>query len=564
MTVHTRLNLAGNSDNITAASRAAPLDVEQSLVLFGRVVPRALLGVLFVSLLLNVTAIWWGVQSSGSTSDWADDSASPWEVTRCVAGNCADAWPNKYPPFHAYVVAAVYGPAFGIAKLTNVDLDTSPADTVLGLLGRGVTLLMAMGVLLLVYACSREMGHSQRAGVFAVAIAAFTPQFVYYSKMMNLDVPYTFWFMLSLLVLLRILKEHRLRDYIAFAIAATCAIATKDQAYAFYVLPGPFVAVAAYRYFRTRYDDSQAAFRQVLIRFSLATLTAIVLYALVWDVFFHPEWLLQHVRTITGPRSAAYRVYEPSLSGEIGLLVYCVRLLAFALQWPFLVLTVTGVAVALLTARRNLIVLMPLIVIVSYYLSFIGLVGYAFDRFLLPVTLVLGLYGGWFLHTRMEPDKRRWLKIAVLAVFGYMVVYSASVNMLLLADGRYEVREWMKRNVPRSAVVTSIGIPGYLPNTSGFNEHRLIARPNEEKLRALDPEYVIVSDSYLRAFPLTQRGRALFEGLANGTAGFELVYTTAGKPLYNLLRPAPNSTNLDKVNPRIWIYRAKGSSNQQQ
>jgi 4-amino-4-deoxy-L-arabinose transferase-like glycosyltransferase len=524
----------------------------------GRAVPKALVWVLGFSLFLNATAIWWGVQS-GNSSDWADDSASPWEVIHCVSEDCVDAWPHKYPPFHAYVVAAAYAPVLGVAKVAGIDLDTSPADTLLGLIGRTVSLLMALGTLLLVYACAREMKMRERAAVLAVAVAAFTPQFVYYSKMMNLDVPYTFWFMVSLLLLLRIVKAHRLSDYIGFALAATCAIATKDQAYALYLLPGPLVALSAFRYFRSTLGSRRAAYRQLLIRFGAATITALAVYALIWDVPVDPEWLLLHVRTITGARSDAYRIFDPTLGGEVGLFLWSLRLLAFSLQWPLLLICVGGFA-AVLLRYRSLVTAMPLVTIVSYYVFFMGLVGYAFDRFFLPVTVVLALYGGWCLDAVLHRFRQRWLRSATFVIFAYAVVYSASVNMLLLADGRYAVRAWLELNVPRSAVITPIGIPGYLPNTSGFQEQRVIARPTLEKLRAINPDYVVVSDAFLRAFPLTARGRALFEGLANGTAGYELAYTTEGKPLYNLLRPVPNATNLDKLNPRIWIYRTNAKS----
>src|SRR4030095_7767493 len=89
-------------NNSVAAQTSAMDELTHSYKWFGHAVPKALVWVLAVSLLMNATAIWCGVQA-GNSSDWADDSVSPWEVVHCVQDNCSEAWPNKYPPFHAYL-----------------------------------------------------------------------------------------------------------------------------------------------------------------------------------------------------------------------------------------------------------------------------------------------------------------------------------------------------------------------------------------------------------------------------------------------------------------------------
>src|SRR5262249_24148187 len=87
----------------------------------------------------------------------------------------------------------------------------------------------------------------RRAGLFAATIVALMPPFVYYAKTANVDVPYLFWYSLSLLFYLRLLEPLRVFDAAWFAAAATCAICTKDQAYALYLLAPIVIVYEAWR-----------------------------------------------------------------------------------------------------------------------------------------------------------------------------------------------------------------------------------------------------------------------------------------------------------------------------
>ena len=83
-----------------------------------------------------------------------------------------------------------------------IDLSAETPYALLALIGRLVSVAAAAGTLLAIYACgARTFG--KRAGVFAAATFALVTPFVYYAKTANLDVPYLFWFALSLLFYLR-------------------------------------------------------------------------------------------------------------------------------------------------------------------------------------------------------------------------------------------------------------------------------------------------------------------------------------------------------------------------
>src|SRR5262249_50656244 len=156
------------------------------------------------------------------------------------------------------------------------------------------------------------------AGVGAAALVALTPTFVYYAKMGNLDVPYLFWFALSLLFFLRAWRRARVVDVVLFALAAALAVATKDQAFALYVLTVPALA------WRVRRPPLLALLAGV----------GLAAFAVLGGVVFNPGGWLDHVRLIAGPASADFRMFDAGLAGHAELVWQSGRHLAFVMGVP--------------------------------------------------------------------------------------------------------------------------------------------------------------------------------------------------------------------------------------
>ena len=96
-----------------------------------------------------------------------------------------------------------------------INLSTFPRED--HFLSRGVSVVMAVGTVYVVYLCGFELFARRAAGIFAAFLVAVMPPFVYYAKTVHLDVPYVFWFSLSLLSYLRAIKGNQTWDYIRFA-----------------------------------------------------------------------------------------------------------------------------------------------------------------------------------------------------------------------------------------------------------------------------------------------------------------------------------------------------------
>src|SRR6185436_9423160 len=105
--------------------------------------------------------------------------------------------------------------------------NAAPVPELLRLLFRFVSLSMGVGIVLMVFVCASYL-YDRWSAVVAATLAALSMPMVYHAKIANLDVPYVFWFTISLASFLRLAIEESPIDYILFAFAATLAVCTKD------------------------------------------------------------------------------------------------------------------------------------------------------------------------------------------------------------------------------------------------------------------------------------------------------------------------------------------------
>ena len=168
---------------------------------------RALWLVLAVAVVLGAWGLRWGLPSEYG---WAPDEVLPADVDAAVAQRFAHGWHSKYPPLHFALLAVASAPVRVVGR--GMDWDAAAVHDARMTAGRLLSLALSVGVLIAVYRCGREVG-DPLAGALAAALLAGSVPFVYYAKMANLDVPYLFWFALSLLFFLRALRRGRTSDF---------------------------------------------------------------------------------------------------------------------------------------------------------------------------------------------------------------------------------------------------------------------------------------------------------------------------------------------------------------
>jgi hypothetical protein len=509
------------------------------------------------SLLLAAYPLWWGIPTGGY---WAMDEIGPASVSEGLARAYSGGWHEKYPPFHYYVVSVLLAPFFAAEHFGLVRVLDGTAYGVEMLLVRALSVLLGMATVFVIHVCGAAT-FGRRAGLLAALTWSTVLPLVYHAKLGTLDVPYTFWFALSLLCYIRIVQRGALRDYLLFATAAILAICTKDQAYGLYALPGIHIAVLTVRRRLASSDGTRIwqaiADRRLLLALSLG----IVLFAVIHNFAFNLEGFKRHVETITGGASQAYRYFENTPSGQWGLARDVADQLVFSLSWPATLAVTAGIVLPFRRtsgALRHLWLLLP---VLSYYLTFLAVVGYCYDRFLLPVCLVLSLFAGRAAAVLFEWRHRRWLVLTVVSVaLVYMSLRAASVNMLMAADGRQASARWLREHVPREA---SIGLTAAYEYFPGVVQTTMWLRPSLEEFEHVRPDYVLVNAQFSRRWEPGSGEARWFAALTSGELPYRLVHRVKEPvPLAILTWERQFSgtsvvgyTSVNKLNPEILIYQ---------
>jgi hypothetical protein len=473
---------------------------------------RGLRWILAGSLVLNLVGVWWGLPGR-----WVPIEMAPEYVLDGLSRRFSQGWFDVYPPFHYYVLSVAISPMLLLQYLGRLSLYNTVSYTLVVVIFRVVGVAAGLGTV--VATClAGTLAFGRRAGLFAAAIMALTTPFVYYSKTANVDGPYLFWYALSLVFYLRLINGAAQRDYVLFAASATLAVCTKDQAYGLYLLAPLLIVYQIWQV--NRHIALRHAFGRALgdRRLIVAAMTAVVIFAMCHNLIFNFRGFLDHVRYITGPGSKGYRVFEPTAGGHIALFRLSAHLIKESLGWPLLLVCLAGVAVAALTPRNRLILVWLGAPVVSYYFGFIDVVLYNYDRFVLPICVVLALFGGLAIERFLGPGARRsWRTVAVAVVLAYTLLYVSTVDALMVTDSRYAVRRWLRAHTGPNDVIGTTGLPQYLPR---LDDLRTADIGTLEDLARQHPRYVVLNADYARAVaPDTSWGQ-LIGGLQQRTLGY--------------------------------------------
>lgn len=514
---------------------------------------------LAVTALVGVAGITWGLPGQG----WALDEVTPVSLLAGLDRHFSHGWSDKYPPAHYYLLSFVTAPLLLWRWLDPVGFSSGSGHLLLFLIFRTVSVLMSVWIVLSVYLCGRYF-YEPWPSLVAAALVAFTMPFVYYAKLANVDVPYVFWFSLSLLSFLRVVIDDARIHYVVFGLTATLAICTKDQAYGLYVLPALAIAWTAYRRAPGRSVVEQiknfTRHRHLLMGIGLS----VIVFALCHNLVFNFSGFMSHVTFITGGGAASYRMFEPTISGQLALWRATWMLLRLSFGWPAFMLCVAGLALLPLErdprARRLWWVLLPAI---SYYATFLMAVGYTYDRFLLPICLVMALLGG-FAAARLEralSQRRVAARVVPAAVVLYTLAYGLGVNAAMLKDSRYTVEDWLRAHARAGSTIGLVGPVQYAPRVDGFLS--FFFDPTTGWILAKMPDYIVVNEDYVDRFG---PGTAEYDGyraLRDGHLGYRAIFRAkepvsfAGIPYdgrFDILNRM-GFTSLTKINPPIAVYR---------
>ncbi len=519
----------------------------------------ALRWILLGSLVLNVAGIWWGLPGG-----WPAAELSPRQVLDGLAQRFSHGWFDTYPPFHFYVLSAVIELVRALGVVAPFDLSGDAGYSLLYLACRLVSVALGLGIVAAVCLIgARAFG--RRAGLLGAGVFALVAPFVYYAKTANADVPYLFWFAVSMVFYLRVLDDLRLRDFVLFAIFAALSVCTKDQAYGLYLLMPLPIVHQLWRAHRRAGVEAPLLRAGLDRRLWTAALTSAVAFSLCHNLLFNLDGFREHVRYILGPGSEGYRVFDETPAGHVQLFRLTMWLVEQSLGWPFTLAAAGGLTLAAVSRRLRTVAVWLIVPAVSYYAGFLDVILYDYDRFVLPICFLLAPFAGLaidrLIGSREAP--RRWRKAMVAGAFGYTLLYAATVDVLMIRDSRYEVEDWLKTNSMPDDLVAATFPFEYLPRLDRF---RYTDIGSVEQLQQKRPAFYVLNVDYARCMAEESPISALVDGLERGTLGYRRVLTARRPSPWPWLPGAHHdlvgarletrvSTILRNVNPTIDIFQ---------
>jgi hypothetical protein len=466
---------------------------------------------------LALAAIGWDLPSSFG---WENDGVAPRDLFAGVADNLRPGSAFRYPLLHPLLLGLLSLPvllpaALCARSLHLVDLQpailATPVMTACAVIARLVAIAGTVVALAALGRITTRLA-GRRAALWAEAFAAVNVSVAYYGRATNLDGPALMWTALAVERLVRAGDGGDRRDLAAFAIFAAASVATKDQAYATYVLLLPaWLLAMVWAARRWRWADAARAG-------GLAALT----YGLASGAFFNPSGFRARLRALGGPASGDYRAYAGSARGvAANLRDLWVAQADFWWPWPIVAVAWAGVALALALAlsgrQRGADVgamvaaggtdnarLAPLLAGLGSLVGFTLVVGRAEHRFVLPLGFWLSFYVGLALDRAQRWDVARAALVGgasggrlvprlVTAAGGLLLASGlfASVELVVTqwADGRRAVERWLATRPPGTSVET-YGPLVYLPRfaASPAPPPYQVARVGPEPIAGRNPQ----------------------------------------------------------------------------
>jgi hypothetical protein len=517
----------------------------------------ALRYVLLLSVLLNAWGIWWAMPN---TRGWAPDEIVPPDVLEAFQSRFSHGWHDKYPPFHYAVLSAADSPILLLSSLGVVDVHATAPHVAMMLIGRLVSVAFATATIVVIYRCGLQL-YGPRGAVFAALTTALTVPFAYYSKLANLDVPYLFWFAVSLLAYIRILQQHARRDYLIFAASAALAGCTKDQAWGLYFFSPLAILVARWRLWReTGGSVLHVACDGTTI---LAIAVGVVTFLIADNVVFNASGFAAHVRLLLGT-PAAFQEFPKTVAGELHMAWRVIQELRYMFGWPLAIIAAIALLRGITGTTTTPSLRWLLVPALSYYVTFVGVILFFFDRYLMPIAFVLSLYVGYWLEQFVAPGVRaRPLRVVLVsAAFAYSAMYTSSIDYAMTVDSRYAVTRWLKAHAHSDDVIGSLGPLEYQLIADEFRWQPV---ESVEDIAGIRPAFVVLNADQMPT--LSPRIQAMHQSLVDGRAGYRLAlkFRSHSLPLPaehpdlgGTPRHGPEFSDLSMINPTMEVFERVG------
>lgn len=561
--------------------------------------------ILFAAAVSRAVGLGWGLPASDG---WDDDGVAPRNFLVGLAQTYAGGAYFTYPPLHMILLAIPTAPGW-IAALFHARAFTPhdviaefiqvPYMTYFAVVARLVSAGMSVGT---VYLIGRMAGTlaGRRAGLYAAATCALNATLLYYGQVTNLDGPYLFWSALSLWLWMRVILERAPRLLRWAALSAAAAVATKDQAYAVFLVSIPTALLIWFAVDPWPRRNAGAVLRPLIFWAAVAVLALLAIDGAVTN----PTGFARRLAFLAGPASQDYAAYEADWTGRARLLLDMVASFPRSYPWAAAGLALLGAGLHAVRSRgdRSRLVagLLPVLAVMSFTAAFNLVALRSENRFLLPQTVLLAVYVGIFLDwlsSAGRPLIRRGGEAAAVLLAGMAFYQCMGIEAAFLRDPRYDAERWLQSWVRPGETIEAYGLNVFLPR---FPSDAVVTRldrkplskrnplPNVtelaepfEAIGARNPQFIVVSDFWVRDYldqdTAGQKGggeesgrivqavhraimsetgaRSFFQSLFNGELSYRLAYRADYEP--GLWPPVAGYESLAQT---IYVFERRAGS----
>jgi hypothetical protein len=411
--------------------------------------------ILALALLLRLVSLFWGLPNADG---WDDDGVAPRDFLPGVLQTYSPGQHYTYPPLQlillafvsapVWIATLIHAPSLSPAAVVTTFINV-PTMTALAVIGRLVSACLSLGLLWNVAKIGEDLRGSARAGTWVAAACALNATYTYYSQTTNLDGPYLFWGVWSLRWLVHAIVHRKPSALRRSLILAALSVATKDQAYALFVLAVPVTLVA----WLALDPGARALWRSISKEVAIGAALALALLLLIDGAVFNPAGFHDRLRFLLGTGSQDHAYYAKTWDGRVHLLRDLARHFDQFYPVVFAPFAAMGLVVATRTPDRGRRAagLVPLFAALSFTIAFDMVARRTEVRFVLPQSIMVGVYIGlafdalqtWVASRTGSRPSTWWSAVAaaplvVMALFGCLAVDAA-----MLLDPRYDAEEWL-------------------------------------------------------------------------------------------------------------------------
>ena len=456
----------------------------------------ALIVICLVSLFLNIYGIWWGLPGI-----WHPDED---QVGIALSmGLHMDPTPPFLlrPSFQYYVQGVVLLPYYLFLKLSGglsdilagYAINQIPSYFIINvwLISRLASAVMGSLTVFLVYLIGKEI-YNKNVGLISASFLACTMGFVNISHFATVDVPVTFWTVVSFFFFIKIINTGKMKYYLLGGLFAGLAASTKYPALLL-ILPLFISHVLSYEQksskntslsFSTFVKESflkliKIIFQRKILLGAFMMIVGFVLgspYSVLDISTFKKNFISVGSLFQTRSDAGGAFAYIPSWITRMQNLMNAMGLLLFLICAVGMIYMIYK----LIKKREENQTNKCSILFLSWVILFGIVIGgweYTPMRYMMPIIPFLAIFGGKFMWDMINSGgiRKKIMSVILCIVLVYSFGYCLTADTMFVHDSRYAAGEWIENNIGENSTIEVYVGSTYLPRFPGWV--RIISPP---------------------------------------------------------------------------------------